>query len=502
MATVAKRGHSRVFSVKWGAGPDRTPEYHGWAMAGALSVSLGDVSRIEAPSELKPGEFVVIDETRGAQDNATLPITLRYPREKSAILELARARCSLDIQVHLGACQPPTDFDGGWVDGKVLVFEKAYITTYGTTELGALESGEESNVDEEIEISARTYYEILPQNFVTRAASEVEQELIAVVVCDSPSCGDCDDPSDGCSKVFALSAPAGSSPGKLPELIFTDDAFTTISEASVNTLAIGEDPDGMACVGTRIVIVSEDSGSLHYATKDDLFDAVLNPFTEVTTGFNASGYPLAIDSVSPRHTYIVGKGGYVYFTDDPTGGVTVYDAGAATANDLNAVYVYDTNLIVAVGTNNTVIYAEDGASFQSVTGPDVGGNPSLLTVAVRTETEWWVGTDDGKVWYTTDKGQHWTQHTGISGAGAGNIHKIDFASNSVGYILQDTGSAGRIWRTISGGNTWYIAPEGALTIPTTTDLNDFALCEGDVNTIFAVGEASGGSDGVILVGSA
>ena len=500
MANVAKRGNSRIFSIEYGAGPTRTPFYHGWAMAGALSVSLGDVTRIEAPSSLEYGSFDIIDRTRGAQDNATLPITLIYPRGKSEVLQLARKRCTMDFQVHIGSCTQPTDFDGGWSDGKVIVFEDADITTYGTSELGALESGDDSKVDEEIEISALEFYEILPQSFVSKGATEVEQELVAVVVCDSASCGDCDDPSDGCSKVFAVSAPAGSSPGKLPEVVFTSNRYNTISEVAVNSLSIGEDPTGMECVGTRLVVISNASESLHHATKTDLFNGVSNPFTEVTTGFVASKGPNGIVSASPRHTWIVGNGGYVYFTDDPSGGVSVLSAGAITTNNLQAVDAFNTKLVVAVGASNTVLYSEDGVAFQSVTGPDVSGSPTLTTVAIRTANEWWVGTDDGKVWYTTNKGESWTQHEGIT-VGT-EVHKIVWASKTVGYIAIEASSGGRLWRTISGGNTWYIAPEGSATLITTTDLNDIAVCENDVNTVFVVGESSTATDGVILVGTA
>lgn len=502
MSSVAKRGNSRVFSIKYGAGPGRTPVYHGWAMAGALSVSLGDVTRIEAPSPLQYGKYDVVDETRGAQENATLPITLIYPRDKSEVLALARARCSLDIQVHIGACQSPTDFDFGWTDGKVIVFENAHITTYNTTELGALESGDDSKVDEEIEISALEFYEVLPQVFTSRAADEVEQEIIAISVCDTPSCGDCDDPSDGCQKVFALSAPAGSSPGKLPEVVFTNDGFVSdFRQVAVNTLAIGEDPDDAACVGDYYVIVSNAGAGVEYATITDMFNAVANPFTENTGGIVASKEPNAISSVSPRHTWIVGDGGYVYFADDPIKTLVVQDAGVATTQNLNDVYAFNTQVVVAVGESNAVIYTLNGSTWQAVTGPDTVGTPGLDAVALRSEDEWWVGTDDGKVYYTTDKGQNWTEHTGITGYSA--ITDIDWATSVVGSVVGTIASgAGVVWRTISGGNTWYISPEGPETLTTNLGLNALAFCQDDANTIFLGGEGAVAGDGIIIKGTA
>lgn len=494
---ITKRGSTRVFSIQWRSGPTRTPLYHGWAMAGALSLPLGDVTRIEAPSDFEYNAFDVQDETRGAQENTTLPITLIYPREASEVLKIALSRCAIDVQVHIGACNDPRDFNGGWANGKVLVFENAYITTYGTTELGALESGDEGKVDEEIEISSRLYYEVLPMSYTELAAGEVGQEIIAISVCDSPSCGSCDTPSDGCQKVFAISAPAGSSPGVLAEVVATGDGFTTVVESAISTLSIAEDPDDAECVGDNLVVVSEDSASLHWADKDEILSGS-ETWAEVTSGFVAGGEPRAISSISPRDTWIVGAGGYVYFTTDPTNSVAVQDAGASTTEPLNDVYAYSTNDVVAVGDNNAVIFTTNGSSWSLVVGPSVGVN--LLSVFMRSESEWWVGDADGKLWYTLDSGTNWTEKA-FPGSGTGDVLDIVFATDSVGYMAHYTGSAGRILRTISGGNSWYVVPETALTVPTNTQINSLDVCIKEANVVYAGGLSAGGADGIIIKGS-
>lgn len=501
MATQpTKRGNSRVFTIKFGAGPTHTPEYHGWAMAGALSLSLGDVTRIEAPSRYVRNQYEVIGITRGAEENATLPITFIYPTDKSEILALALLRCALDVQVHISPCADPSNFDSGWHDGKVLVFEDAHITTYGTTELGALQSSDEGKVDEEIEISAQRFYEIAPMDYSERLAGTIAAQVVDVVVCDSVGCGDCENPSDGCQKVFALVAPAGSSPGVLPTIVYSDDGLASAGQSVIDTLSIGEDGDGMACVGDNLVVVSAATGSLHYAPIEDIL-AGDETWTEVSTGFAGGGAPAAIVSKGPGDTWIVGAGGYIYKSTNPANGVTVQADGSALASNLLAVAAYDLEILAAVGENNAVLFSENGGeSWAVLNGPDGVGTPDLTTVAFRTEREIWVGTDDGRLFYTTDKGQTWTE-SAFYGSGAGVVEDIVWASKTVGYLSHTTATPeGRILRSITGGNSWFVVPEGSDLMPANDEFTALAVCQGDVNIVFAGGLADDGADGILVKG--
>jgi hypothetical protein len=119
-------------------------------------------------------------------------------------------------------------------------------------------------------------------------------------------------------------------------------------------------------------VVSSDSESIHVADKDDILDAS-ETWQEVTSGFVAGKGPTAIVSVSPRDTFIVGKGGYVYFSANILDGVTVQDAGVATVQDLNDVDAINARYAVAVGAANAVIFTQNGGdTWASVTGPAVG----------------------------------------------------------------------------------------------------------------------------------
>lgn len=499
MTNPAVRGNSRLWLFDGGSGPTVSPAYIANGAAGAPEKSYGDIERIEIPSQTQRRDYDNIGEIQSGEENATLSIVIRRLMAPSLWLKVAGKKCVIDLQVHSGQCTDPRDFNHGWESGAIDAFENAHITTYSADELGALSSEDESPINEEIEISAREYYQIGPQTFAERAKSEIAQEIIKVLVCDSPSCGDCESPSDGCQKVFAVTAPAGSSPGVLPEVVASDDGFETVAtETPITTLAIGGDPDDAACVGDNLIVVSQDSTSLHYADLDDLLNGVA-VWAEVTTGFVATKGPRAIDNFGPFDVFIAGAGGYVYYSQDPTSSVSVLDEGVATTQDLNDIYVFSAEVVVAVGNSNAVIYTLNGEIFQSVTGPAVGIN--LNAVYARTDREWWVGTANGRLYYTRDRGVNWTEKE-FPGSGAGSVDDIVFASSMVGFLAHATATpAGRILRTISGGNSWYVLPDGSSSLPANDKINSLAVCKKDVNTVYGAGLADNAADGILVKGT-
>jgi len=494
---IVKAGSSRVFTIQFRARHDHAPMFHGFAVAGSIDFGQGDVTSIEVPNPTTYNDWITASEFQGSADRPTLPLTFRMSYDRSEILRLARLRCAFDVQVHIGACTDPRDFDLGYE--KVQVFENALVTTYGTTDIGAMSGDDQAGVDEEVEISARTLYEILPMRYTEVAAGYVGQTVVAVTVADTAGCGDCAAPSDGCSKVFALANAPGSSPGTLAEVIATTDGYgSVVVDSPINSLSLAENVSDGTVVSDQYVVISNDSNSLHYASLDDILDAEASPWTEVTTGFVVGGEPNAIINITPLDTWIVGDGGYVYFTASPGDGVTVMDAGSTTIEDLNDVEAFDIENIVAVGNNNAVIFTADGSSFTAVTGPAAGVD--LTAVAMRTAAEWWVGTADGRVFVTTDSGDHWTLK-GMKGTLA-KITKIGWANDTVGFVAAATAApASRLFRTINGGYSWTLDPRATVGIlPASDQINDFDFCDNEVNAIYLGGLADDAADGILIKG--
>lgn len=503
MPVGEKTSFSRVWTIQYRASPSHVPLYQGFAKAGAIEQGLGDVTAVRVPSKNSYGQFDELAITRGTEDRPTTSLIFKYLTTRSDIEKLAKAKCAVDIQIHFGRCSSPTSFNGGWE--KIVIFENAVFTNYSTSDIGAFDQSEEAVIEETVDLSGEWFYEVVPISLVERAQAEVGQEVVAVVVIDNESCGDCDSPSDGCQRVFAVSAPGTASPGVLAEVLFTSDAGVTWGDTWVDSLDVGEDPNDATGVGDYLVIVSNDSNSLHYADKDNIINGA-ETWAEVTTGFVVTGEPNAIVSASAADTWIVGDGGYVYYSESIVDGVEVLDAGAATTEDLNDVDAFDTEHVVAVGNTNTVLSSTDGVTFAAVTGPDTVNTPNLLSVLMLDERTWLVGTADNALWYTENSGTDWTQarFTGDTsgGGGTGSVLDIVAATRDVLYLAHKTSAtAGRILRSLDGGHSWYVLPEGSGSIPANDQINSLATCYREANVVYAGGLADNAADGIIVKGS-
>lgn len=480
---------SRMFLIAGGAQPGNHAAYQGFWRAGALSWTQGTSAPIRRPSDSQYRRFITIDTVPGEQGLPELPVTALYTFDLSDMLEfIRRGNCDHDLQLHFGTCQNPKDFNGGY--DKAAILELAHITDYSTSDLGALDPTEDAAATETPTWQGQDFYEVKPLSATELAASTITREMVDVAVCDTPGCGgDCGDSSDGCQVVFFLSLSAGASPGLPADIVYSSDGGATVAKSQVTTLAVGEAPNALACVGQNLVVISEDSESLHYALVDDLLLGTA-VWSEVVTGFVATKGPLAISSLGPNETWIAAEGGYIYFASDITSEVEVQHAGTASVENLNAIHMLDSTHGVAVGANNAVLRTVDGTTWGLKVGPAVG--VELTAVWMKTSQVWIVGTAGGTLWYTRDGGDHWSA-SGFSGSGAGKVWDISFATNSVGYMAHATAAGvGTIHKTIDGGDTWVRGPDVG-SLPDNDRVAALAACA--PNVVFGGGLAANGSDG-------
>jgi photosystem II stability/assembly factor-like uncharacterized protein len=491
-----KTGQDRVFVIEGMARPDHEPKYQSCMKAGAVSQSFGDVEKIECPDPDKYEGFIEVAKIQGAIERATLPLTGRYARDlESELLRIAKTRCAADIQIHMGACTDPRDFN---VFQKALIAEDAILTTWNTEDLGALGSDENAKVDESTDLSIGEIYEVLPLSFAQRGDDVVTNPVVDVVICDIQSCGDCEEESDGCQKIYAVTLATGGSPGTAPDLVYSLDKGSNWAADDINSLLAAEEANALACLGIYVVVVSNDSNSLHYKAQAVIDAGTAGGWTENATGFVVTGEPNDIWSVG-TYAFIVGDGGYVYGTNDPTVAVNVLDAGVATTEDLNAVHALTDEFAVAVGDNDTIIYTLNQVGWQTATA--TGGGSNLQCVWIKNANEWWVGDSNGQLYYTLDGGTTWTEK-GIPGTLWTSINDISFSTKSVGYISAARSGTprGYMLRTFNGGYDWVILPEDVGTLPLTDSVNAHAACQDDPNFVVGVGLADDAADGVVLVG--
>jgi photosystem II stability/assembly factor-like uncharacterized protein len=497
----AKTGSSRVFIIEGRARPDHRPEYQSAMKAGSPSQSFGDIEKIEVPSSDEYGKFIEVGSIRGAVERVSITLTGRYALDlKSELLRMARAGCAVDVQINLGECTDPSDWNRF---AKKVVLEDAFLTSWESEDLGALGSDEQAKVDESADISARDIYELVEVSWAERGGDIVTNELVDNVICDTPSCGDCESESDGCERMFALSTAAGGSPSTPPDVVFSLDSGVTWQAHDIDSMNATDAPDEIDCLGVYLVVVSEDSASLHYALLSE-HDGTTDPdWTEVTAGFVAGGAPRAISSdPSGRTAFIVGAGGYIYSTQDPTAGVTVLDAGVAHPLGVyNAVDALSETFAVAVGNAGIIARTENGTTWSAVATTPVGVGINLNTVAVKSSSEWLIGTSDGNLYYTNDSGVTWTVKA-FNQSGAGVVRHIEIVNDTVMYMAHDTAAPlGRILRSTNGGYDWVVVPEGVGSLPANDRVNAVAGCTHNPDISFGVGLADNATDGFLVVGT-
>jgi photosystem II stability/assembly factor-like uncharacterized protein len=183
---------------------------------------------------------------------------------------------------------------------------------------------------------------------------------------------------------------------------------------------------------------------------------------------------------------------------DPTADVTVLDAGQATTQDLGAVHAMSTTQAVAGGAAGAVVYTLDGSAWTAVAAAPTA--QTINAVWMRGTREFWVGTADGKLYYTTDQGASWTEKT-FSGSGAGVVHDITFPTASVMFVSHATATpAGRLLRSYDAGYSLNVLPEGVGSLPANDRFSAITACGNDANMVIAVGLADDGTDGIVIRG--
>lgn len=489
---------TRVWLIDGRARPDHAPEFLNFLKITSVDQNFGAVNPIFNPSKDQYGKFDQVGEFRDEEERVSTELVGHYARNiKSRLLQLAQGGCKFDVQMHIGECEDPGQFDSFQ---KVIIFEGVILETYGTEDLGALEPGEQGKVDETGAISAQNWYEFVPISFANRTPAGVTNELLDVVICDSPSCGDCEDESDGCEKIFSISKAAGGSPSTPADVVYSLDKGLNWNFDDVDTLGIAIDPTGIDCVDSYVVVITNtDDEQMHIALISE-FDGVTDPaFTLVTTGFVAGSGPNAIYSLG-NEAYLCGNFGYIYKTTDPAAGVTVLDAGVATIANMNAIYMLSEEFGISGGNDGALLTIRSDLVSAVATSP-VGIGTNITAVFVKTELEWFVGTSAGTLYRTLDAGATWTLIT-LPGTSPTTVTDIEMSSDSVMYVSATVSGKGEIFISISGANSFIRAPRlSSNAVPNNDQINGIAVCKHDVDFVVGVGLAADGTDGFIVIGS-
>lgn len=477
--TPLKTGNTRVFVVEGPPSADSDPVFQGCYHLGSVSRSFGGSEPIRCPDPNAYSQFIDVGETQEPDDPVESSITGRIPADsRFDLITYAEARTRLVVHVHTGTTTNPQNFgkfDTAWI------FELARITDFDTDDLGALD--EDTPVNGTANFTARYFYQVVTLNWSSRAADLTTEELVAAVVYPLPN------PNRALNKQrVSFVAHNGDGTTTKPTVLFSFDDGANWTEYEVSTMAIADTIDAMAVLNENLVVIH--AGGMEYAPLDDFILGTAT-FSSVS---DAGAYNAAFSTGFTM--YVAGDSGNIYYSTDPTAQLEALATGLVAQN-LNAIHALD-EYIWAVGASNSVVYSLDGASFSTVTGPNAGVD--LTAVAVKGEDEVWVGCADGSVWYTTNRGNSWTERS-FPGSGTGSINDIVFVTPSVGFIAHQTSTTkASLLKTTAAGatGTWVKVPAGG-TFPAFDKINQIAS-QGDPNFVVCAGLADDGTNGYLLVG--
>jgi photosystem II stability/assembly factor-like uncharacterized protein len=210
--------------------------------------------------------------------------------------------------------------------------------------------------------------------------------------------------------------------------------------------------------------------------------------------------------LNANEVFFVGEGGYIYKSTDITAGVTAVNAGVATTSDLKRIHG-NGDTLVAVGESGAIVRSKNrGQTWATTTLSPTSA--TVRAIAVVTERIFWIGTSGGKVYWTGNGGETWTESTAISGdlSTGAVIDDIVFVNRHVGWIVGRTSTpTARLFSTWDGGVLWTRQPERLVAWPTFARGNRIAApYDADsttaANNVAVGGLSAGGTDGVLFQG--
>lgn len=486
---ILQGGQVRVFIQKDGSSPANPYFYYGALAFGETTEPLGEREPIYLPSSERRNAWDIVGSSVAPQELASVDFTQRMDRFlRDAWWELRKKKgCLFNMKAVLSNCARPDnqyDFDG------MIIFTNTGFTSFTIPGFNPL-GGDNTALDLTGSLQIENFNPVRRIKFAEKADVNLLAEAIDGLYHDQVECGDCGGISDGCQRAYVLTAANAGSPGLSSQILHTPDGWETDQTLDIDTLG-GLSGDALGVMGLYLVVVSEADGAHHINLLSDVIANTAN-WSRVNTGYVGGGAPRAMYVVSPTRALIAGAGGYIYKLINPTSGVSPVADGSAGTEPFNAIDGHKQTIVAVGDSNQLLVSSNEGDTFSALTGPIPGVD--LTAVSVINDKVWFIGADNGRLYYTDDGGTTWT--TQIVSSDIGTINDIWFVDDVVGYMSCQAGASGRVYRTLDNGYSWQNTAPSITALPTAERYRFVAAC--DYNTLMAGGRVSAAGDGILVV---
>lgn len=450
------------------SGPNTDVYYLGCYDLDEVEESFGEITLLQCFDET--GQYV----TRGFTESAPEPISVTlgtWTGKRREYLEQIVCPAALYAQLR---CDGRADLFDNWERG--IALDLAKITSRTLTDW--VRRNEESDGA----MSSFTGQALPPiQDFFALEGNRVSAaELGAmnnIVFYSDLSCpgAGCGSPTTKCQYgVITTDALAGSASAVANVMWTTDGA--TFTAGAADPFGADEDVVGLVAVPlnrtTTRIIVGRGSTDVAAPAEIAYTDDSGTTWTVVNVGstngqfFNDSGALFAIDK---SKIFAVTTGGYIYESNDAGASWTARESGVIGVGAYNAVWFKDRFTGIAVGVSDLIAKTIDGGrTWSAATSPASGVN---LTTVNYNGLYWWIGTSNGRFYYSNNDGTTWTRRQGFTGDGLGAMDSIRFLNKYIGFASQTITSVGYVLYTRDGGRNW-----NRLTVQANAGLNDLFVC--------------------------
>lgn len=466
-------------------GPNSEPRFLGCHAISSVTKPKGNNTLVHCPDPVQPRKYKVTTKTRSAPGLTTYTIETKMFRLADYLENL---NCPIPIIAQVTPCAPKNEF---WNWSRSFYLPNSDNVQEGLSNF--VSGGDDENpIMQSFDMEADDLIRLYPLR-ISRDQSIVEtQALNSIFACDQDVCaGPCGALNEKCDTLYAVSDPvSGSASNTATVHIMSDGSWAA---AAADPFATDEAISAGVCFAvdssTRRILVfrgSTDAGSPAEAAYSDDGGAT---WTTANIGTDNGEFVVsskAVYAINQNNIWVGTDSGRIYFSASGGASWVVQEDQGIHSAAWNWVHFSDSSNGFAGGAGDVIAITVDGGDVWSQT--NATGNAGDITAGGVVDTNnFWVGTDDGELFYTSNAGVTWAERDfSIGAAGApAVVDDIRFVDNMLGFMsVRNSAPTSTILMTRTGGYNWEI-----VTTPTNAGVNSLAVC--GPRLIYAVGEVLG-----------